>query len=493
MLAEYLRGWNLTTPERVPELLLSVCAGLIGVMMGVAYLLVEAPEVNWLIVPAAYIALMVSGGFLLIQSAKSQLSWLVMLYAAVTAAAMVILAENVVWWVALVGVALLPLVMQSLAALDARTGLFYPVILLVGAGVSLFSSDALEGRLDSVLLGAGVFLIGWAVSANPKPVHKPKVVKSNLEQIQEMPAVEMVFSPEDIAELSTRIHVTADGLVRSTEAITDVTSQQAQGSSELAQLLRQTNVLMDEFLTLTDRVRERGHNVTRTAQQAAEVSGQGQLAIREAITVMVGIREQVEAIASTITTLAQLTRRIDQIINSVSEIATQSNLLALNASIEAARAGIHGRGFAIVADEVRSLSQQSTAAAQQVQAILVEIQDAVRKTIEATEAGMHQVDAGVSQTQEADQIMSRISDDVEVANAAVREIYDVIRQQAEGLEEISMNISLIDRITQQNVTSTLMVETVITNLNRLADDLQSAVQTGRSTVELPSVSALEDI
>lgn len=492
MLADYLQKWKLTSQERTPELILSLSAGLIGVLIGLVYLLAESPEQNWLIAPIAYIALMLGGG-LLLQTPKPRLDWLLLLYGAVTSVSMFVLIDQPIWWVSLAGAALIPLVVGSFAAVDARTQMIYPAILLAGVGASLLSLETLDGHLDFIVLGTGFFVIGWAMSNGHNEVKERVVSQSSSDEIHEMPAIDVKLTPQEVAELSTRLHVTADGLVRSTEAITDVTSQQAQGSGQLAQLLQQTNMQMEEFLNLTDRVRERGHNVTRTAQQAAEVSGQGQMAIRQAITVMNGIREQVEAIASTITTLAQLTRRIDQIINSVSEIATQSNLLALNASIEAARAGVHGRGFAIVADEVRSLSQQSTSAAQQVQVILVEIQDAVRKTIEATEAGMHQVDAGVTQTLEADEIMSKISDDVEEANAAVHEIYDVIRQQAEGLEEISMNISLIDRVIQQSVTSNRMVETVITNLNRLADDLQSAVQTGRSTVELPSVQLSEDI
>jgi len=216
--------------------------------------------------------------------------------------------------------------------------------------------------------------------------------------------------------------------------------------------------------------------VTETAQQAADISGQGQGAITEAIEGMNTIRAQVEAIATTILELAKLTRKVDAIISSVSEIATQSNLLALNASIEAARAGAHGRGFAVVADEVRTLAQQSTQAAREVGAILVDIQAAMKETVKATEMGMEGVNAGMSKTQEANSVMVQLAANVNASHDAVRSIYGVIRQQAEGLEEIAISMERIDRITQQNLASTRMVETVSTNLTRLAGDLQQTVE-----------------
>jgi methyl-accepting chemotaxis protein len=298
------------------------------------------------------------------------------------------------------------------------------------------------------------------------------------------------MSIDDVIDLSMRLHVTADGLVRAVQAINDVISQQSSGASEQVDVIKLTNNMMDNFLQLSERVSEQAHAMTQTAEKTSGISQEGQTAITQAIKGMDQIRSQVSNIGMTIVTLAQLTKRIDEIITSVTEIATQSNLLALNASIEAARAGVHGRGFAVVADEVRSLSQQSTNAANQVRAILAEIQSAVRQTINATEIGMQGVDAGVSMTQQADRIMVQLSKNVTDSNEAVRSIYDVIRQQAEGLEEIAISMDRIDRITQQNLTSTRMVSTVLNNLTRLADDLQDVVKLGED-YEAPEPPALD--
>ena len=278
-----------------------------------------------------------------------------------------------------------------------------------------------------------------------------------------------------VEEIAVHIHETTQGLVKASYSINEVTKEQAESAQEQAEVIHSTNNLMDDFLELTGRVSEQARTVNQMAQEAAQVSRTGQGAIEQSINSMDDIRRQVEAIGDTIITLAKLTRRIDEIITSVGEIATQSNLLALNASIEAARAGVHGRGFAVVADEVRSLSQQSTNSADQIRSILGEIQKAMEATLEATRTGLENVDEGVSRTREANNIMVRLAQSVSAAHESVRDIYEIIQQQSENMEDISVSMDRIERITEQNLSSTRTVESVSGNLTRLASDLQSAV------------------
>jgi len=282
--------------------------------------------------------------------------------------------------------------------------------------------------------------------------------------------------PEDVMQIATRMHVTIDGLVRAAQAINDVTHQQSDSTGEQEKVIADTNRMLDDFLHLTEYISKQIRSVTETAGEAANISQTGQNAIQLAIGSMDQLRLQVGAIGQTIVTLAQLTRRVDEIILSVSEIATQSNLLALNASIEAARAGVHGRGFAIVAEEVRSLSQQSTQAAVQVRDLLAQIQNAMKETVDATERGMHGVDESVVRTREANEVMLQLAGSVDASHEAVRNIYEVIRQQTEGLEAIAISMEKIERSNNQSIASIRAVETVSSNLNRLADELQQAIR-----------------
>lgn len=240
-------------------------------------------------------------------------------------------------------------------------------------------------------------------------------------------------------------------VIEAAHTISQTAAQQAAGLREQADLIGRTNALLTDFLELSERVRDQARDLTQTAKQAAEGSEHGQAAIQQAIASMNEIRTQVSDIATTILALSQFTQKIDDIIGSVGEIATQSNLLALNASIEAARAGAQGRGFAVVAEEVRTLSQQSTQSATQVRAILGQIQRTMREAIQATEAGLQRVDAGMERTQQADQAMSELSANVNNAHKGVNRVYEIIRQQVDGLEEITLGIERVDRVMQRQL------------------------------------------
>lgn len=371
-------------------------------------------------------------------------------------------------WLGVVGLSVLPLlVIDTLTEQDR----WIIGVLPLFAGVI---ATLLLGDTIIAIMGLGVlFISNIAVhlsSAQPKISAPAGINRTTSES-----AFASMTTSDDSGDVAMQMHVTVDGLVRSVQAINEATQQQSSSASEQSDVISLTNRLLEDFLTLSERISKEALSVTKTAQETEEISGQGQEAITQAIIGMDELREQVAAIGKTIVTLAELTRRIDEIINSVSEIATQSNLLALNASIEAARAGVHGRGFAVVADEVRSLAQQSTHAAGQVRAILAEIQSAMKETIRATEIGMEGVSDGVARTQEANEVIVQLSQSVTASNMAVRDIYEVIRQQAEGLEEISISMDRIQMITQNTMASTRAVEAVSTNLTRLASDIQSAV------------------
>lgn len=283
-------------------------------------------------------------------------------------------------------------------------------------------------------------------------------------------------------ELYTRIHVTTDGMVKASQAIKEVAAQQSTGALEQVDVIHTTNTKVEDFLELAQQVMEETSDMTRTAQDAADIARSGQQALDRVLTGMSQISAQVATIGQKIVQLAQLARRIDEIITSVSEIATQSNLLALNASIEAARAGTHGRGFAVVADEVRSLSHQSTTAAQQIRAILGEIQAAVKQTVDATEGGVNLVEDGVVSTRSAHQVMSRLAANVIQSYDTIKNISGAIRQQADTMEQISISMSRIEQITQQNLVSTRVVDRISANLTQLSDDLQQTVS-GSVTME----------
>jgi methyl-accepting chemotaxis protein len=449
----------------------AVRIGLVGVGAGALFLLAYAlaPDPLKLLLALAYL---VAGGGAVTLAALSQTpAWdapAQITLAALTAFGLLFFTAFEAWWMALVALALLVTLVTAQdsverAALLAAAHVAAPLVALGVRWWSLYPPLTTE----HVALGLGLLVFGQlGVIALARPAAQASGDVS-------APAGDEIM--ERFAHLVTHIRVTADGLSRATQAINDVTAQQSTGAAEQVSIINDANELLENFLKSSEQIREQARSVTLMAGHTAEFSEKGQAAIQQAIAGMHEIRTQVSAIAQTIVRLGQLTRRIDEIIMSVSEIATQSNLLALNASIEAARAGAHGRGFAVVADEVRTLSQQSTAAAQQVRATLGEIQGAMRETIQATQVGLQGVDAGVTLTQEADRVMVHLAHNVSESYRAVKSIFDVIRQQMEDLEQIAIKIDMIDHITQQGLASTRMVETVSSNLTHLSADLQEAI------------------
>ncbi|MBN1967250.1 MAG: hypothetical protein JW910_21535, partial [Anaerolineae bacterium] len=279
----------------------------------------------------------------------------------------------------------------------------------------------------------------------------------------------------ELENLATQISATADGMGRASSAIHLVTTQQSSGARQQAAVITQAIAMLSEFIVLAEQVRSQAREVADLFEQTVEASTRGQETIERAMQGMSQIRIQVTAIANNIASLAVQTRRIDEIITSVGEIATQSNLLALNASIEAARAGGHGRGFAVVADEVRTLAQQSQQAAGQVQVILGEIREAMMQTVQATQSGDQQVDEGMALSQQTGAVITQLAQAVEASTNALRSIVVAIEEQTVGLEQITKSMQNIQNVTQNNLDATRTAEIVAENLNRLSEELLDAI------------------
>ena len=254
------------------------------------------------------------------------------------------------------------------------------------------------------------------------------------------------------------------------------TAQVASGATETASAVNETTATVEEVKQAAQLASQKVQLVADGAQRSLQISQQGKKSAEDAIHGMNRIREQMETIAESIVTLSEQGQAIGEIIATVNDLAEQSNLLAVNAAIEAAKAGEHGKGFAVVAHEVRSLAVQSKEATAQVRTILNDIQKATNAAVMATEQGSKTVEAGERQSGEAGEAIRALADSIaESANASIQ-IAASSHQQMVGMEQIALAMENIKEASTLSVTSTRQAEQSAQNLHELGQKLKGLLE-----------------
>lgn len=275
--------------------------------------------------------------------------------------------------------------------------------------------------------------------------------------------------------LAEQLGETARQLDDAASTIHNITLQQAGRSDQQATVVSDAHVILNQFQNLSTQARNKAEYMTVVAQETLNVSEKGRDRVEAALQGMQQTRSSVELVGRTINQLALHLRRIGQIISSVSDIATQSNFLALNAQIEAARAGERGRGFTVVADEVRDLADQSRQSTSDVRSILKEIQRAVAEAVDVTEKGADGVNTSLHQAEEAGRIIGQLNDTIVSNNASSEAILQAIDRQMTDVNKLVESMQTLNQVAMQNQASSRMAETVSQNLSRLSAKLVGTI------------------
>lgn len=266
------------------------------------------------------------------------------------------------------------------------------------------------------------------------------------------------------------------GLLSSSAAeILATTTQLATGATETNTAVSETSTTVEEVKQTAQLASEKARQVMGSAQKAADASYSGQQAVETAIAGMHHIQAQMEVIAESIVSLSEQSQSIGEIIIVVSNLAEQSNLLAVNAAIEATRAGEQGKGFAVVAQEVKSLAEQSKQATSQVRAILKDIQKATSSAVLATEQGHKAVAAGVKQSTDAGDAIRVLTDGVSEAAEAATQIAASSHQQMVGMDQVAIAMGSIKQASVQNAAGARQAESAAKGLHDLGRKLSAMV------------------
>jgi len=277
---------------------------------------------------------------------------------------------------------------------------------------------------------------------------------------------------DGLRKLMREINEGVGVLASSSGEIMATTAQVASGAAETAAAVSETTATVEEVKQTAQLASQKARNVSDSAQKASQVSQSGRKSVEEAMQGMQRIQEQMESIAESIVRLSEQSQSIGEIIATVNDLAEQSNLLAVNAAIEAAKAGEQGKGFAVVAQEVKSLAEQSKQATAQVRTILGEIQKATGTAVLATEQGNKAVQAGVKQTGETGEAIRLLADSVNEAAQAATQIAASSQQQMVGMDQVAQAMENIKQASVQNVSGTKQAEVAAQGLHELGQKLQ---------------------
>jgi PAS domain S-box-containing protein len=268
----------------------------------------------------------------------------------------------------------------------------------------------------------------------------------------------------------------ANALAVSVQQIMASLAQTLAGTSETATVVSQTVATLEKVKQMAVLSSRKAGEVANEGRRTTQVSETGELAVEKARTGMVRAREQMDSIAQSAVRLGEQSQAIGDIIRTVKSLAEQSNLLAVNAAIEAAKAGEHGKGFAIVAREVRLLAEQSKQATSQVQTLLQDIQKAGAQAVTVTEQGVRTVELGIQQALEAGESIRTLADQVRAAAQVLTYVATTNQQQLAGIEQVTTAMESVKQATSQNVSGMEQIDSVAKVLHQSGQKLSTLIE-----------------
>jgi methyl-accepting chemotaxis protein len=247
------------------------------------------------------------------------------------------------------------------------------------------------------------------------------------------------------------------------------------GATQQDQEITNTSSAVEELTVSMKQVSNNAEASAEAARRALDAAEQGNRAVRDTLDGMQRIRASVQATAKKIKSLGDRSLEISEIINVINDITEQTNLLALNAAIEAARAGEAGRGFAVVADEVRKLAEHSRSATKDIAALIKAIQAETNEAVVVMEEGTKEVESGATLADQAGRALDAISNVVRQSAELVQEISLASKQQVRGTEGVAHAMQIISSITRQTSQGTRGTVATVSQLVKLSDQLNEAL------------------
>jgi CHASE3 domain sensor protein len=269
----------------------------------------------------------------------------------------------------------------------------------------------------------------------------------------------------------------AVGQVQSSSAeLQAAANQQATGSREQATAMSEISTTISELLATSRQIAEGAQRVARIAEQTAAAARSGEATVQSASESVGAIRRQVDQIVNHMLELGRKSQQIGSVLDIVSELAEQTNILAINATIEAAGAGESGRRFAVVADEIRKLADRVGGSTREIRSLIEDVRTAVNTTVMATETGSKAVHASVKQFGDVTSAFRQIGELVTTTTEAAREIELSTKQQTTAVEQVNIAIGNVAQATRETEVSSGQTLQTASQLATLSRDLLRLVR-----------------
>ena len=271
-----------------------------------------------------------------------------------------------------------------------------------------------------------------------------------------------------INECAESLTAAANGMVDSSDQVSARSSVQSEATANMAAAIEQLTVSIGH-------VKDNAGSAQMASSEAGTMSDDGAHVVEQAAADIRSIADELRATAGTITSLGQETQGISSIVSIIREVAEQTNLLALNAAIEAARAGEQGRGFAVVADEVRKLAERTQGATREIVEKIERVQHGAEASIAGMNHALSRINEGVEHTGNAAHTIEDIAHTVRQAASSVTNIASTLQEQASASQQIAGNVERIAQMTEENSAAARASAEAAGTLKSLAATMRNAV------------------
>ncbi|WP_336042774.1 methyl-accepting chemotaxis protein [Acinetobacter pittii] len=283
------------------------------------------------------------------------------------------------------------------------------------------------------------------------------------------------FAIDQLRDLVSRIHETSQEVARYTQDTQSITNQLAEASEHQAQEIAGASTAMNEMAQSIDQVSSNASESAEVAERSVQIASNGEQVVNRSIEGMDTIREQIQETSKRIKRLGESSQEIGNIVSLINDIADQTNILALNAAIQASMAGEAGRGFAVVADEVQRLAERSASATKQIETLVKTIQTDTNEAVISMEQTTTEVVRGANLAKDAgialDEIQ-KVSGDL--ANL-IASISDAAKLQSASASHIATTMTVVQEITSQTTTATFDTARSVSELANMAESLRESV------------------